>query len=304
MQGRSQQTIARAAEVSGVGFLWGADVRLQFLPAEPDTGIRFRRSDLAGSMPIPAVVENTVPRSRRTAIESGGSRVEMIEHVMAALAGLQVDNCLVTVNSPEPPGCDGSSMFFAEAIAAAGIAPQDRPRQVLRIEHDVQVASEADGSRVSAARTKCDSLILAYDLDYGPSSPIPPQRLAVEVTPESFLGELAFARTFVLQAEADALMAQGYGSRLTPNDLLIFGSQGPIDNELRTADECVRHKILDCLGDLALIGCDVHGQINAFRSGHQLNAEIVRGLKKTHAVAASNIDSTDRNLFSGKRNAA
>lgn len=279
---RSQQTIARAAEVTGIGFLWGADIRLKFLPAEPDYGIRFHRTDLSDVLPIPALVEFTVPRQRRTAIACGNARVEMIEHVMAALAGLQVDNCLVEINAPEPPGCDGSSLLFAEAIAAAGIAPQDKPRQVLHIDKWVQVTDEADGSGVSAQTAAHNGLEISYDLNYGPHSPIKPHHVSLRITPESFLEELAFSRTFVLQAEAEALKAQGYGARLSTADLLIFGPDGPLENQLRCDDECARHKLLDCLGDLALIGCDVQGQINATRSGHRLNAEIVRGLQAAH----------------------
>jgi UDP-3-O-acyl N-acetylglucosamine deacetylase len=280
---RSQQTIAREAGVAGVGFLWGADVRLRLLPAEPDFGIQFVRTDLGDLPPIPALVEYTVPRERRTAIEFGGARVEMIEHVMAALAGLQVDNCRVEVNAPEPPGCDGSSIFFAEAIADAGIVAQDRPRQVVIIQGDV-IAADDHGTDVRAQAVAHDGLEITYELDYGPDSPIQAHTASYRVTPETFLNELAFSRTFVLEAEANALKAQGYGARLTTADLVIFGQNGPIENKLRADDECARHKLLDCIGDLALIGCDLQGHIIARRSGHRLNAEIVRRLKLAHST--------------------
>ncbi len=282
MEERAQQTIARPAEVTGVGFLWGADIRLKFLPAPPDYGIRFSRTDLADAAPIPALVEYTVPRERRTAIACGDSRVEMIEHVMAALAGLQVDNCLVELDAPEPPGCDGSSIFFAEAIAKAGIAPQDQPRKVLDIERRVQASEVADGTEICAHPAAHAGLEISYELDYGPDSPIRPHRISLQITPEVFLEQLAGSRTFVLEAEAEALKALGYGKRLTTADLLIFGPNGPIGNTLRWDDECARHKLLDCLGDLALIGCDLRGRIDATRSGHRLNAEIVRRLQAAH----------------------
>jgi len=280
---RSQQTIARAAEVAGVGFLWGADVRLRFLPAEPNYGIQFVRTDLGNSPSVPALVEFTVPQERRTVIENGGARVEMIEHVMAALAGLQVDNCRVEVNAPEPPGCDGSSIFFAEAIAHAGIVAQDQPRQVVRIQSDV-IAADDRGTDVRAQAVAHEGLEITYELDYGPDSPIQAHTASYRITPETFLNELAFSRTFVLEAEADALKAQGYGARLTTADLVIFGEDGPIENTLRAADECARHKLLDCIGDLALIGCDLQGHVIARRSGHRLNAEIVRRLKLAHSI--------------------
>jgi len=278
---RSQQTIARVAEVKGLGFLWGSDIHLRFLPAEADYGIRFARTDLVNTEPIPALVEYTIPRERRTVIEHGPARVEMIEHVMAALAGLQVDNCLVEVNAPEPPGGDGSSLLFAEAIADAGIVAQDRPRRVLNINKQVW-ANDSDQVGVVAGAAAHGDLEITYELDYGPNCPIQPQTANFRITPETFLEEIAFARTFVLEAEAEALKAQGYGQRLTTADLLIFGPQGPIDNPLRSPSECARHKLLDCIGDLALIGCDIQGTVTARRSGHRLNGEIVRRLKLTH----------------------
>src|SRR5579859_2067869 len=120
MQGRRERTIRKSVEVRGVGFLTGRDVTLRFLPASTQTGIQFRRTDCPRAEPIPARIDYAVPRERRTAIERNGVSIEMIEHVMAALAGLQIDNCLVELDAPEPPGMDGSSLAFAEAILSAG----------------------------------------------------------------------------------------------------------------------------------------------------------------------------------------
>ena len=279
---RSQQSIARPGEVSGIGFLPGADVRLRFLQAPPHAALSFVRTDLTERVEIPARVEFTAPRSRRTALEWKGVNIEMIEHVMAALAGLRVDNCVVEIDATEPPGCDGSSLAFVECLLEAGIVDQGESRPMLTIQQSV-VAGSPDGSKqVDARRGFGTGLIISYDLDYGPDSPIPAQSRTVEITPETFIRELAFARTFVLEAEAQALRAMGYGRRTTARDLLIYGAKGVIDNELRAADECVRHKLLDCVGDFALIGCDLSGRIDAFRSGHRLNAEIVQRLKLAH----------------------
>lgn len=282
---RLQRTISRAVEVRGIGFLTGADVRLQFAPAPVNHGIAFVRSDCVGAEPIPALVEFTVPRERRTAIERNGVAVEMIEHVMAALAGLRVDNCLVTLDAPEPPGCDGSSLAFAERLCDAGIVEQNEPQRCLTIDKRVCV-SNSDRTQTIKAQpgTSRATLTLSYALDYGDSSPILRQSCTREITPEIFLKEIAFARTFILEQEASALRALGYGRRTTPRDLLIFGAQGPIDNKLRAADECARHKLLDCIGDFALIGCDIAGTISASRSGHRLNAETVRRLKLAHGA--------------------
>jgi UDP-3-O-[3-hydroxymyristoyl] N-acetylglucosamine deacetylase/UDP-3-O-[3-hydroxymyristoyl] N-acetylglucosamine deacetylase/3-hydroxyacyl-[acyl-carrier-protein] dehydratase len=276
---RSQRTIARPAEVGGVGFLTGADVRVRFLPANEDSGIAFRRTDLAGAEPIPALVEYTVPRLRRTAIERRGVSVELIEHVMAALAGLWIDNCLVEINAPEPPGLDGSCLPFVDALLDADLVKQTSPRRRIIVRQPDVIRSEDGSQQISVTPASSGLLTIGYQLDYGPASAIPSQGHVAELTPESFARDIAFARTFILDSEVRHLQAQGYGRRTTAKDLLVFGPQGVIDNALRTDDECARHKVLDCVGDFALLGCDLVADVRAFRSGHRLNAELVRRLR-------------------------
>ncbi|MSR57343.1 MAG: UDP-3-O-acyl-N-acetylglucosamine deacetylase [Planctomycetaceae bacterium] len=283
MPHRLQRTISRPVEVTGIGFLTGADIRLRFIPAKPGHGIAFLRTDRLHAPPVPALVEYTIPRQRRTTIQRCGVTIEMIEHVMAALAGLAVDNCLVELNGPEPPGCDGSSRLFAERLLDARIVEQDQPRKWLDLARPIRVSGDDGDQSVSGEPGRDDALTISYSLDYGPASAIKPQFARVRIDPETFLNELAWARTFVLEHEAHALRAQGYGRRTTARDLLIFGETGVIDNVLRSDDECARHKILDCLGDLALIGCDLRGSFEACRSGHSLNAEFVRRIKLVHA---------------------
>ena len=287
MKLRPQNTIDRPAVVSGVGFLTGADIKLRFLPAAAGHGIAFLRTDKLAAPPIPALVSYTIPRSRRTAIARCGIVVEMVEHVLAALAGLQIDNCLVELDGPEPPGCDGSSLLFAETLLEAGVVEQGVSRERLELRHNVVVQGDGGqtvcGAPCGDGRGHEGQLQINYSLDYGPISPIEAQQYSVVLSPETFLSEIAFARTFLLEHEAQALRAQGYGKRTTARDLLIFGPDGIIDNTLRAPDECARHKILDCIGDLALAGCDLAGVVSARRSGHQLNAEFVRQAKLAHA---------------------
>lgn len=293
MQFRGQRTLARAAIVRGFGFLTGADVTLTFLPADENTGIAFQRVDLPGTAPIPATLDHVVPRQRRTAISNGDATVEMVEHAMAALAGLQIDNCLIQLNAAEPPGGDGSSLHFIQALLEADIVEQGSPRGILTVNAEAKVGDAiSSGSEMSAGPILRRSLVITYELDYGPRSPIRPQMLTFEFTPETFITNFAFARTFVLEAEAEALKAQGYGTRVTPKDLVIFGADGVIDNQLRVADECVRHKILDCVGDFALLGCDIHGHFRAFRSGHRFNHEICRAISEHSQVLYGPADRT------------
>ena len=247
---------------------------LRFLPAEDDAGISFQRIDLPGTAPIPATLDSLVPRQRRTAISNGSATVELIEHVMAALAGLQVDNCLIQVDAPEAPGADGSCLEFVQVLLDAGIVEQSASRDVLVVRHPECIRSDDNHCEISAGPVFRRTLVISYELDYGPRSPITPQLLTFEFCPESFVTSLAFARTFILESEIASLKAQGYGSRVTPRDLLIFGPDGVIGNELRISDECVRHKILDCIGDFALLGRDIHGHFRAYRSGHNHNHAI------------------------------
>jgi UDP-3-O-[3-hydroxymyristoyl] N-acetylglucosamine deacetylase / 3-hydroxyacyl-[acyl-carrier-protein] dehydratase len=273
---RLERTLARTTEVRGIGFFHGSDVHLRFHPADAGTGITFVRSDLPGRPVVPARIENVIPSQRRTTVRHGAATVEMIEHVMAALAGLRIDNCVIEIDSGECPGCDGSSRAFVEALDQAGVVEQGRARQALVLERSISVR---EGDAVLAALPGAPGrLTLSYHLDYGRDAPIHAQSFCTELTPESFRDGLASSRTFVLEAEAHALRAAGIGVRTTPSDLLIFGHDGPIGNALRHSDECARHKILDMVGDLALLGLDLHGFVVAHRSGHQTNAALARKL--------------------------
>lgn len=280
MQQRFERTIRRPATCQGIGYLTGADVTLRFLPAPPRHGIVFQRVDCAGSKPIPARIEFALPRERRTAVGRDGVVVEMTEHVLAALAGLQVDNCLIEMDSADTPGGDGSAMLFAETILEAGIIEQNEIRRQLYIDVRTRIAAPNGRSDIEGRPLGRGGLAISYKLDYGPRSPIPAQDLTVEISPETFLDELAFARTFLLESEVAALRAQGYGRRTTEKDLLLFGSTGVVGNVLRAPDECVRHKILDCLGDFALLGADLLGHVIAYRTGHELNRELIRRLRE------------------------
>lgn len=276
MASRQQRTIARETVVRGVGFLTGADVTVRFHPAKAETGVVFVRGDLPGLPSVPAHVRHVVPRQRRTTLQRGEAAVEMVEHVMAALAGLRIDNCLVELDAGETPGCDGSSRAFVEALTDAGLVEQDRPRASLRIQRPITVQ---DGTATLTAHPGGDDrLVLSYNLDYGRESPIGAQSFFLDISPESFRDQLATSRTFLLAEEAKSLRQAGIGARTTEADLLVFGPDGPIGNTLRFPDECVRHKMLDLVGDLALAGTDLIGHVVAHRSGHQLNAELVRSL--------------------------
>ncbi|MBN2581191.1 MAG: UDP-3-O-[3-hydroxymyristoyl] N-acetylglucosamine deacetylase [Pirellulales bacterium] len=273
---RKQQTLSAPAEFRGKGYWSGAAVRLEFRPAPADTGIVFVRRDLPGQPRIPATADYRTETPLRTVLFRGGACVEMVEHVMAALAGMQIDNCEIWSDAPEMPAADGSCLPLVETLTAAGRAEQDAPRPQRVVRRVVRCGNRE--SWVEARPENSGKMVLAYELDYGSGNPIGRQSLEITLSPRYFCRSLAPSRTFLLEAEALALQAQGLGRHVTHQDLLVFGPQGPIDNPLRFPDECVRHKMVDMVGDLALAGCDLIGRFVAFRSGHRLNAELVRRL--------------------------
>ncbi|MBU6385352.1 MAG: UDP-3-O-[3-hydroxymyristoyl] N-acetylglucosamine deacetylase [Planctomycetes bacterium] len=280
MQIPFQKTISHVAHVSGRGYWTGKNVSLTFLPAEPDTGIVFCRKDLAGCPRIPALASHRTDAQLRTKLVAGQASVEMVEHVLAALYGMGIDNCLVQCDAPEMPGMDGSAYQIALAIHQAGRITSDRPIKLKQIEKALRIGDQQ--VYVEASPSQQPGLTLVYHLDYGPGSPIPSSSSSCLLSPEEFLGSIAPARTFLTQSDAMKLQASGVAQHVTHRDLVIFGDSGPIDNQLRFPDECSRHKLLDLIGDLALCGHRIQGMVFACRSGHNLNgqmAEQIRTLK-------------------------
>lgn len=282
---RYQRTIARPIDVWGVGYLTGAAIRLRFVPAPPSSGIVFVRTDLRPRQCLAAHVNNVTGTKRRTTLGHPPAQIGLVEHVLAALSGLRIDNCQVELNAEEPPGLDGSAREFTRALLDAGICRQTARRSIFGVEQPVVLSSggatlaihpPALGPLASAE----NELHISYFLDYGLTSPIGRQVHTQAVTPGGFIRELAFCRTFILEAEVEELRRQGLGTKTTTSDLLVFGRRGPLGNRLRRANEPARHKVLDLIGDLALLGADLCGHIVAYRSGHPLNAELVGALQQ------------------------
>jgi UDP-3-O-acyl N-acetylglucosamine deacetylase len=287
---RHQRTIVRPSEVHGVGFLTGASIRLRFLPAPPSTGVVLVRADLPGRPRILANASQVTGWQRRTTLGRAPVQVSLVEHVLAALAGMRIDNCLVELDGGEPPGLDGSAEGFVQALVSSGVQVQPARRTLWCVDAPVTVAG--GGATLTlhppAEEAGC-GLMMTYFLDYGHSSPIARQVHTLRLTPGSFLGELARCRTFLLEDEAAQLLRQGLGARTTTADLLVFGRHGPIDNRLRYANEPARHKLLDLVGDLSLVGADLCGHMVAYRSGHPLNVELARVLNQRMVCALDRV---------------
>lgn len=254
-------------------------------PAAPHTGIWFIRADQSPPVRIAARVENVTKRARRTSLRNGTVAIETVEHCLSACAGLGVDNLQIELTGGEVPGTDGSSLPFVETLRSAGICEQDAVRDPYVVSDVVRVVDgDAELVALPPLAGGDEYLEVTYDLDYGPDSPITPQRYRAIITPDRFEANIAPARTFVLETEARQLRTAGLGAHLTAKDVVVFGRDGPIDNTLRFPDECVRHKILDLVGDLMLLGRFLVGRIHARKSGHALNHELVRELQDRQAA--------------------
>jgi UDP-3-O-acyl N-acetylglucosamine deacetylase len=281
--GRPQQTIVGRASVAGFGYWSGKDVRIEFRPAPANAGITFVRCDLGPLARVPATVEYRVDCPRRTNLRCGAASVDMVEHVLAALYGLEIDNCEIWTNQPEMPGGDGSAAPFVDALSRARVMQQAFPASQLEVTETVRVGDE--DCWIEACPAEDGGLHIEYRLEYLRSPAIGRQTVRTTVMPEIFRRDIASSRTFLLESEAEQLVSQGLGLRVTRRDLLVFDQQGPIDNRLRYPNECARHKALDVLGDLALAGRWISGRVVACRSGHRLHAELTKQLVARFAAA-------------------
>lgn len=281
---RSQRTLKSSFEVSGVGLHEGERVRVTVRPARADTGAVFLRSDVEDSDPIPATIASVAEGGRRTLLRHGPAEVHTVEHLLAALAAHRIDNVEIECDGPEMPGLDGSALPWFERIAAAGVVEQKATARVFTIDAPVSVSK--GGASLTALPhddDERDDLALSYTLDYTAMG-LAPQFVEVSAPGEHLGSELLAARTFVFAQEVDALREAGFGKGADESNTVILDvEQGTAD--LRYADEPARHKLLDLLGDLYLVGAELRGRIVAVKSGHALHHELARALVERMAAA-------------------
>ncbi len=271
-----QTTIKREVSIVGRGLFGGQEARVVFRPAPKDTGIVFIRKDMQEPVKIPAIAPNLAETPRRTSLQKGSARIETVEHCLAAVYGLEVDNLLIEVEGSEMPAVDASAQDFLDLVQEAGVVELQAQRKVFAVREPLAVA---DGeASIYALPAEHEGLDISFDLDYGGHTGIGRQIYSCRVTPESFARNLASARTFLLEAEAEQLHAQGIGKHVGPREVLVINSDGPIKNRFRFTNECVRHKIVDLIGDLALVGRALGARVVACRSGHALNQQLARKL--------------------------
>jgi len=271
-----QKTIKGEGKVAGKGLFGGEDCRVVFRPAPEDTGIVFVRTDVADAVRIAAVAPHIAERSRRTSIKKGEVSIETVEHCLAAVRALEIDNLIAEVEGPELPAPDCSSAEYFKVLKRAGVVEQQSARREFVIRKPITVS--AGDATLYALPYADGELNVTYDLDYSGHTGIGRQIFSYRLTPESFEKNMAPARTFLLEVEARQFEARGIGKHISPRDLLVINSDGPMKNSYRFPNECVRHKIVDLIGDLMLVGRPVIGRIVAYKSGHALNQQLVRKL--------------------------
>ncbi len=271
-----QQTIKKSVTTEGIGIHTGGKVRLRLKPAPPNTGVVFVRVDLPGNPKVPANVSYVIDltrRPRRTSVGFGDIEIHTIEHLMATLSCLGIDNVIVESNGSELPGLDGSALPFVDLIKKAGIEAQNVPRKVFQVREAIWIREDDAYIVVIPDEEFRISYTLSYDHPLLRS-----QFFSHVINEESFRKEVAPGRTFCLQREEEELRSQGLGKGANYENTVVVGEKGIIENKLRFPDEFVRHKVLDLIGDLYLLGYQIRGHVIAVRSGHQLNIKLLQRL--------------------------
>lgn len=267
--GLYEKTIERKVSIAGIGLFTGQQVHVDLCPAPPGTGIVFRRMDIAGRPEIPAVLQSVVPSPRCTKLALDGASVQMVEHLLSAVFALGISNLWIEVLGPEIPAGDGSSLFFVEALEKAGIVSQSKERKVLKIQKPVYWSE----GNVHLVALPADEFRVSYTLHYPQSRLIGSQFYSFAVESSCYKREIAPCRTFSLYEEIAPFIAKGLLKGGGLDNALVIKEDTVMNPEgARFPDEMVRHKLLDLIGDLALIGVSLSAHVIALRSGHASHA--------------------------------
>lgn len=271
-----QRTLNSLARATGVGLHTGEKVSMTLRPAQPDTGVVFRRTDLAVPVDIPARADLVGETRLSSCLVHGGAKVHTVEHLMSALSGLGVDNVYVDLNGPEVPIMDGSAAPFALLVQQAGLREQGAPKRFLRVKRRVEVKDADKWARFEPY----EGLKLSFSIVFNhPVIDRSTQSVTVDFASTSYLGEIARARTFGFMHDVEALRESGLALGGGLENAVVLDEDGVLNTEgLRFADEFIRHKVLDAIGDIYLLGRPVLGAFAAHKSGHALNNRLLRAL--------------------------
>ncbi|MEO6566394.1 MAG: UDP-3-O-acyl-N-acetylglucosamine deacetylase [Casimicrobiaceae bacterium] len=271
-----QRTLKTSTKTTGVGVHTGVRVELGLRPAAPDTGIVFHRTDLPGVPSIPALTANVGDTRLSSTLKGNGGSVSTVEHLMSALAGLGIDNLHVDIAGPEIPIMDGSAGPFVFLLQTAGIVEQSAAKRYLRV---LQPIEFKDGEKW-ARFEPCDGFRLDFTIDFPhPVFGVENRHVVVDFAVHSYAKEVARARTFGFMQDLEAMRAAGLGLGGSLQNAIVLDEFGILNSEgLRYDNEFVRHKVLDAIGDLYLLGHPLIGQYTAFKSGHAINNQLARAL--------------------------
>ena len=266
-----QQTINRPVSYSGVGLHSGNQVTMTFLPAPPNTGIQFRRVDLEGKPLIEARIENVVENNRSTTLAKGNTRIHTVEHVLATFAGYGIDNAIIELDANEPPIADGSAREYCKLIQSAGIVPQEEKREPYTVSEPIEL------SMGETVMTLFPDEVFKISCTSADRQGRFTQFYSLELSPKSWEQDLAHARTFCFFEEIEFLITNGLIKGGSLENAVVIRDDAVLTTEpLRYPEEFVRHKILDLVGDLCLLGRPLHGHLIAVKPGHAANCEMVR----------------------------
>jgi UDP-3-O-[3-hydroxymyristoyl] N-acetylglucosamine deacetylase len=278
----AQRTLKNSIKASGVGLHTGKKILMTLRPAAPDAGIVFRRVDLPVPVDIPALADNVGETTLGTTLVSGTAKVSTVEHLLSAFAGLGIDNAIVEVSAPEVPIMDGSAGPFVFLLQSAGLEEQGVPKRFVRIRRNVRVE---DGDKWAEFRP-FDGFKVNFELEFNhPVFRRHAQRASMDFSTTSFLKEVSRARTFGFMKDIETLRSHNLALGGTMENAIVMDDYRVLnDDGLRYEDEFVKHKILDAIGDLYLLGHSLIGEFSGFKSGHALNNKLLRTLLADRAA--------------------
>ena len=269
-----QRTLRNSIKAVGIGLHTGKNINMELIPSEVNTGINFIRTDVDENLVIPAIAENVGDTSLSTALVKDDVKISTIEHLLSAIAGLGVDNCLIKVDGPEVPIMDGSSSPFVFLIQSAGLEDQDALKKFIKVKKEVTVTRDDayatikpfDGFKVS----------FKVSFDHPVHKKLPSESI-IDFSSTSFVKEVCRARTFGSMSEKELLQSRNLALGASVSNAIVFGEDEIINDEgLRFNDEIVKHKMLDAIGDLYLLGGNLIGEFSGYKSGHELNNKLLR----------------------------
>jgi UDP-3-O-[3-hydroxymyristoyl] N-acetylglucosamine deacetylase len=269
-----QRTLRNSIKAVGIGLHTGKNINMELIPSDVNTGINFIRTDIDKELIIPAIAENVGDTSLSTALVKDDVKISTIEHLLSAIAGLGVDNCLIKVDGPEVPIMDGSSSPFVFLIQSAGLEDQNALKKFIKVKKEVTVTRDDAYATIKPFNGFKVSFKVSFD---HPVHKQLPSESIIDFSSTSFVKEVCRARTFGSMSEKEMLQSKNLALGASVSNAIVFGEDEIINDEgLRFNDEIVKHKMLDAIGDLYLLGGNLIGEFSGYKSGHELNNKLLR----------------------------